>query len=116
MAGRDARDTRDGPVGTIVVVGVRELREIIRDEVQRVLAAHSERLDGRAVSEWIGDLEAAQMLGVTKDYLRKIPALPVHKVGRKRRYRRTEVDAFIATRAGAERGTPDSGRHHADRG
>lgn len=101
MASRDGRDTRDAAVGTIVVASVDELRMIVRDEVQRALAEHNARDANGVACEWIGDVEAAQMLGVTKDYLRKIPTLPVHKVGRKRRYRRSEVDAFIATRAGA---------------
>jgi excisionase family DNA binding protein len=99
--GRDGRDSRDSPgPATIVVVTVDELREVVRDEVRRALAERPSQPVDALVSDWIGDDEAARMLGMAKSYLRKVRDLPVHKVGRKRRYRRSEVDAFISKRAG----------------
>ena len=48
-------------------------------------------------SEWLDATEAAKLIGVSRDYLRRLD-VPVHGSRRKPRYLRSEVEAFIATR------------------
>ncbi|WP_236516833.1 helix-turn-helix domain-containing protein [Sandaracinus amylolyticus] len=51
--------------------------------------------------DWIDGDEAARMLGVSRDYLRRVQGLPRYGSSRARRYRRSEVDAYLRDRAGA---------------
>lgn len=79
----------------VIVVSPEELARIVREAVRAELEARSTAANEPAC-EWIGDDDAARILGVKRDTLRKIRGLPVHRVGRRRRYRRAELDAWIA--------------------
>ena len=71
---------------TFTLDGLEEaLRRIVREE----LAAHA------AGDEWLGSREAAEYLGISLGHLHNLNrVVPSHKVGGRRRYRRSELDAY----------------------
>lgn len=87
---------------TIVILTPEELAAIVEKAVEkgveRALRAQAEL---PPPCDWIGDAEVAQILGIKPASVRKVRGLPLHKVGRARRYRRQDVDAFV-TSAGAK--------------
>ena len=82
----------------LVTLPAAELRELVRVTVRE--AVREALADGAAAgpSEWIGADEAAQLVGVSRGYLRRLQGLPVHGSRRAPRYRRDEVEAFVRTR------------------
>lgn len=83
-------------------------RVLTDEELATLLAKAGELGAARALasrpanhSEWIGDDEVAAITGYAVAYVRKLRDLPVHRVGRKRRYRRSEIDAYIARKGAA---------------
>ncbi len=82
---------------TIALIAPGELRRIVEECMRNVL---NER-DDRAIEacEWMGPEDAAHLIGVSRDYLRKLK-VPVHGSPRRRRYKRSEVEAFIESRDG----------------
>lgn len=90
----------------IVVVEEKELQAIVaaavEDGVRRALEV---RTSSSPACDWIDADEAAQLVGVSRDYLRRLRDLPRHGSGRAPRYRRSEVDAYIASRGARARPT-----------
>lgn len=66
-------------------------------DVEAIAEATARKLRLVQPSDWLNATEAAALIGVSRDYLRKL-AVPVHGSRRKPRYRRDEVEAFMATR------------------
>lgn len=93
-------DRATHPAGSsrVIVVSVDELAELVRDAVR----AEFERRDDRPEPcDWIGVPEAAELLGVHPDTVGKMArkhGLPVHRVGRKLRFRRSELEAWVESR------------------
>lgn len=86
------------PAPLLVTMTESDLRRVIADEVRRAL---EERASEPHVDvDWIDGDEAARMLGVSRDYLRRVRGLPRYGSPRTPRYRRSEVDAFLRERAG----------------
>lgn len=88
-----------GPAPMLVTMTEADLRRVVADEVRRVLEERSANA-ARPDVDWIDGDEAAQMLGVSRDYLRRVRGLPRYGSPRTPRYRRSEVDAFLRERAG----------------
>lgn len=91
----------------LVVIPLDELERIVRRAVDDALEAR----EAAAASDWIGDEEAARILGMKVSSLRKglqpsslagphpvLEGLPVHYAGRVRRFRRSEVETWLAAR------------------
>lgn len=78
---------------TVTLEGLEdELRRIVRDEIQS--AARQ--------TDWLGHEDAARLLGVTPGHLYNLVSanrVPSHKVGGKRRYRRSELETHMESRA-----------------
>jgi excisionase family DNA binding protein len=80
----------------VVVVTVDELTRIVAAEVRRALAENTTAQT--APSDWLTPDQLAGELGYDR---RTIPALvrrrglPCHRIGRKLRFRRAEVDAWV---------------------
>jgi excisionase family DNA binding protein len=71
---------------TFTIAGFEEMiRRVVREE-----------LDGReARDEWFGSRGAADYLGISLGHLYNLKGnVPSHKVGGRRRYRRSELDAY----------------------
>lgn len=79
---------------TVVVLTREELVAAMEAAVRRVLDAREQRAP-QASAEWMTLEQAAEFLGYRPSYLRKRRDIPVHRVGRKRRYRRSELEAFV---------------------
>ena len=61
------------------------LRRIIREEIAAV----------GAPDEWLDSTEASEYLGISRGHLHNLNrVVPSHKVGGRRRYRRSELDAY----------------------
>ncbi len=84
------------PTGTpqLVVMSADDVRRMIGEEIQRVLSAKP-TAPAQPVSDWISADEAASILGVQKDYLRKYEGLTRYGTRRVPRYRRSEVEALL---------------------
>jgi excisionase family DNA binding protein len=68
------------------------IRAIVREEVAAALAM-------QAPAEWLSSAEAAHYLGISVGHLHNLvggknPTVPSHKVGGRRRYRRSELDDY----------------------
>ena len=80
---------------SLVILSREELVEAVAEGVRRAL-------DDRAETspEWLTSTSAAELLGVhrkTVERLAKSGRLPVHRVGRLLRFRRSDVDAYLET-------------------
>ncbi len=78
------------------------LREIVREEVQRVS-------DAQPGSEWLGVDAAASYIDSTADAVRalvKRRAIPHYKAGGRLRFNRREIDAWIRSEAIANEPQP----------
>jgi excisionase family DNA binding protein len=65
------------------------IRAIVREEVAAALATENGR------SEWLDSKAAAEYLGISVGHLHNLKGrVPSHKVGGRRRYRRSELDAY----------------------
>ncbi|MBX7197393.1 MAG: helix-turn-helix domain-containing protein, partial [Sandaracinaceae bacterium] len=71
-----------------------ELAAVVEAAVARALDAR-ERADPQPPAEWLTVEEAADFLGYRASYLRKRLDIPVYKVGRRRRYKRSELEALL---------------------
>ena len=74
------------------------IRAIIRDEIAAAVA----RAD-RAPSVWMDDKDAAKLLGFERSYLRtavRTYAIPHSRIGKAYRFRRSDLDAWLAARNG----------------
>ncbi len=95
-AAQRARKPMSGSVSHLRVVGrdgelvsAEQLRELIRHEVR---AAIAESLTNR--SQWMSREEVAEMLGYKVTYICELVTrrgLPCHRIGRKMRFKRSEV-------------------------
>ncbi len=75
------------------------VREIARAEVHAALAA----IESPARDEWLDSTEAAEYLGYSVGHLHNLRAVvPSYKVGGRRRYRRSELNAYIEGWCGAD--------------
>lgn len=80
----------------LVVISVDDLRRLIASEVRDALAANT--VAPATQSEWLTPEQLAKELGYDR---RTIPTLvrrrglPCHRVGRKLRFKRVEVNAWI---------------------
>ena len=71
---------------TITIDG---LEEVLRRVVQEELAAHT------VGDEWLDSTDAAEYLGISRGHLHNLrKTVPSHKVGGRRRYRRSELDGY----------------------
>jgi len=83
----------------LVTMTETDLRRVIADEVRRALETRGNEPAAPPV-DWIGVDETAALLGVTRDYIRRIRGLPRYGSPRSPRFLRTEVEAFLRDRAG----------------
>lgn len=83
----------------VVIISRHELAAVVEAAVARVLDAR-QRAEPQPAVEWLTVEQAADILGYRASYLRKRPDIPVHKVGRKRRYRRSELEALLMRAGG----------------
>jgi hypothetical protein len=75
------------------------VREIAREQVHAALAA----IESPARDEWLDSTEAAEYLGYSVGHLHNLRAVvPSYKVGGRRRYRRSELNAYIEGWWGAD--------------
>lgn len=88
------------PASTLVVMTEADLRRIVADELRRALADHTPA-PAAAPVDWIDAGEVATILGVSRDYVRRVEGLRRYGSPRRPRYRRSEVEAFLRDRAGA---------------
>jgi excisionase family DNA binding protein len=73
----------------MVTVSIDGLEETIRQVLREEIAAIG------APDEWLDSTEAAEYLGISRGHLHNLRAtVPSHKVGGRRRYRRSELDAY----------------------
>lgn len=88
--------------GPVILTTPEQLRELVRDAVREELDARErdrkELADSKTSTDWIGLEEAASMIGCVPDYVRRHKGVPVHYVGRKPRFSRTELAAWIRNR------------------
>lgn len=71
----------------------RLVREIVREEIAAAVELAA------IPDEWLSHAEAADMLGITPGHLyNKLGQVPSHKAagGGRRRYRRSELNAYLA--------------------
>jgi excisionase family DNA binding protein len=85
----------DGKHPSIVVL----TREDLRDMLTEVAEAAARRvLDGQgAGAVWLGRSEVADLLGYKQGYVSELVrrrGLPCHRIGRRMRFRRDEVEAW----------------------
>ena len=76
---------------------VDELRAVIAEEVARVLA---DRATTSAPPDWLGPDAAAEIIGVIPRTLARMvqrKEIPASRVGRKLRFRRSDLDAYLAS-------------------
>jgi excisionase family DNA binding protein len=73
---------------------VAEFRSLIRDEVQRALEPLEARAN-QAPAEWLDREEAAALLKLHPDTLRRMTELPHHRIGRKLRYSRRDIETYL---------------------
>ena len=79
----------------LVVLAADRLAELIESAVEKGIAAHEPNLR----SEWIDSAAAAELLGVHRRTVIKLAArraLPSSRIGRLLRFRRADVEAFLA--------------------
>lgn len=88
------------PDDALVLVRVGELRRVLVEDLRRVLAESRPASSAANDTDWISKEEAAKIIGVELSYLRRLKGLPRHGTGRRPRYLRSEVDAFVRSRAG----------------
>lgn len=83
----------------IVMLTVDELRAIVAEEVARALA---DRAATSASPDWLGPDAAAEIIGVIPRTLARMAhrkEIPASKVGRKLRFRRADLEAWLVRRA-----------------
>lgn len=78
----------------VIVITHDELARLVREAVRAELAARP--AETTRLSDWIDADEAARLLGVSRDYLRKVKALRRYGSPRTPRFRRDEVEALLA--------------------
>jgi hypothetical protein len=81
---------------SLVVIEAAELERRIEAAVRRVLAERTQP----SACEWIGADEAANIVGVSREYLLKLRDVPRHGSRRAPRFLRTEIEAYTRGRAG----------------
>lgn len=67
---------------------------------ERVAAIVLERMTASqkpapAPAEWMTRKQAAKLLGMHEDSVRRLSGLPTHRIGRRVRYCRAEVESFL---------------------
>jgi excisionase family DNA binding protein len=82
------------PSRPLVVVEADALEAMIERAVRRGVESASRAVPA-ASTEWLDQHGAAKLLGYSTDYLRKRKDVPVHRVGRKRRYSRAALEAWM---------------------
>lgn len=91
-------------MSAVIVTTREELAAIVRAEVRAVLEER-DREASPPVSDWITAEEAAAMIGYCVEYVRRRKDIPSHSIGPagkgRRRYRRSEIDAWLAQRSRA---------------
>lgn len=91
-------------MSTVIVTTPEELARLIRAAVDQAIEERERARAARptpATTDWIKADEAATILGVTQRWLRKMPGVPVHGSGRQRRYKRSELEAYLEARGKA---------------
>ncbi len=81
----------------IVVLTAADLEAIVAGAVQRALDERREP-PPRVECEWLDLASAAALAGYSPGYFRKLRGVPTHRVGRKLRYHRGELEAWIRSR------------------
>jgi excisionase family DNA binding protein len=72
-----------------------ETLEAIAQRTAEIVVERLTALDGR--SDWLDSKAAAEYLGISVGHLHNLKGqVPSHKVGGRRRYRRSELDAYQA--------------------
>ena len=94
MRGFQNGNTFQGPSVGVIVITPDQLAAVVEAAVARALDER-ERAAPQPAADWLTVEQAAAFLGYRASYLRKRHDIPVHKVGRKRRYRRAELEAFL---------------------
>lgn len=83
----------------VVQLSTEELAALVRAEVAAALEAHAAaNVANGPPSDWIDQDEAARILGVSREYVRRIPGLPMSRVGRRLRFQRSALDQWLAKR------------------
>lgn len=76
----------------LIVPSLDDLRTIIREEIRAaVTAAPAPSTE----PEWLNREDAAKLLDVHPDTVRRLPGLPSYRVGKRRRYRRSDIIAYM---------------------
>lgn len=96
---RAAASTPAAP-SMVVQLTTAELRAVVADEVRRALAERDVTPANDPATDWIDGDEAARIVGVSRDYLRRVRGLERYGSRRSPRYSRREVEAFVRSRAG----------------
>lgn len=85
----------------VVQLTTTQLRAIVREEVDAALGQHVPPAPPDPATDWIDAEAAARILGCSRDYVRRVTGLPKHGSRTRPRYRRSEVEAFVAALKGA---------------
>lgn len=89
-------------MSTVIVTTPEELRALIRSAVDEAIEERERtRRPTTETSDWIKAEEAATILGVSREYLPKMKDVPSHGHGRQRRWKRSELEAHMASRGKA---------------
>lgn len=86
----------------VIVTTPEELARLVRQAVREELEERDRErvavVEATQASDWIGPAEAATMLGVSRDYMRRVKGVPAHHVGNRIRFSRTELAEWIRSR------------------
>lgn len=79
----------------VIVITPDELRLIVAEAVSSALATERAGSPKGSSDEWLDRDGAARLLSVHPDTVRRLPGLPVHRLGRMCRYRRSELERYL---------------------
>lgn len=91
-------------MSTVILTTPEELARLIRTAVDEAIEERERARAARptpATTDWIKAPEAATILGVSERWLRSMKDVPVHGSGRQRRYKRSELEAYLVARGKA---------------
>ncbi len=81
----------------VIVTTSEELRRIVAEEIRQAFAQQAPPANDTC--DWIDVTAAAVILGCHPGYVRRLKGVPMHRVGTKLRFRRSELEAFILSGA-----------------